>query len=769
MKIVTPISILLLLSSLAALLPPRAVAQVTEVPGEAALAPTAEALSLEPLRKELARGRSLFLSVNQRESIPVFRGIVTQLEGVLEKRPLTPPEMAIMEKALEYCGRAYFSSAETEKAEETFARLISLNPECTIDRDEASTKLIRFYDDLLSRITGILSITSTPPGASLTINGKAIEATTPCRVRLPSGFQNLEAAREGYRAVTTDVEVEGGRLVDVELALERIYASCRFMTVPEGVEIWIDGERRGVTTPLSFDAAPDAQDVQEPPPLTDPAEMADPEATEAAEAAGTLEGELFVAELTVGSHRVLFRKDCYVEEERLIDMPEPKDYVVDKTAMVPSVGSLTVETELPGATVFVDGEARGQTPLTMEALCSGRHILTVKRAREQADLIVMVDNGGAETLSVELEPAATYIGPLADTPILPTIRESLDRFMVGTLQGIKTLAISEIEPEKSALLESRIKELLVHLSAFATSGGDGESDRARREQAKPWVKMLVEGISAELDSDLLIFCDVVAKSFSERNFILYVLSPYSSSPDIFHLTGDMDQSVGILTERLDRRGPAPDRWAGAWFIDTVDPGGPVCVRLEPDGPAARAGLKVGDRIRAVEGAAVTDVKGLRDRFERPAAGEAIPVTVTTGDGRTVKMEIVLEALMTAVPLHDDDLVYNRIMIPLAKKARAGGPGSNSARLNLALCHMHFGDWLPALGLLDETELSAPRGLSNGTVSFFRGLCHREMGRNAMAIEHFRSAASAEGATLGSDAGSPVAPLAEFYLEVLEGK
>jgi len=44
-----------------------------------------------------------------------------------------------------------------------------------------------------------------------------------------------------------------------------------------------------------------------------------------------------------------------------------------------------------------------------------------------------------------------------------------------------------------------------------------------------------------------------------------------------------------------------------------------------------------------------------------------------------------------------------------------------------------------------------------------------MGQTAKAIEHFRSAASAQGATIRSDAGLPVAPLAEFYIKALEGE
>lgn len=711
----------------------------------------------EIIRKEFRQGCSLFLSVDQPQSIPIFISVIDGLEAARLGRPLSDEEGAILEQSMEYCGRAYYNNAEKDHAANMFTRLIALNPDYVIKREEASTKLIRFYDGLISDLTGVLSILSTPPGAAVKIDGSEAGRQSPCRLRLLAGSHSLELIRHGYRVDPTDVEIKAGETAAVNISMERIYASCRFVTVPDGVEVWVDGVKMGETAPL-----PGAGDQDN---SIDGGESE----SGGAGPSGAVEGDLLVPELTVGVHRIFYRKECFIDQEAEFDVPEPGDFVVDRVVMAPSVGAVTIDSAERGAYVYIDGREKGQTPLMVEGLCTGKHEVFVKKGREQERLTVVVERGKVVAISVDLKPAATYIGPPDDAPIPPAIRERFDGIAMEAFSSLGSLAVAGIGAEKRAMLEETIQSLLQELASYSKTDGGPEAIQTRQEQARTLIKMLVEDLVEKLETDLLILCNVVSKGLQERTFILYLLSPHSGSPDIFVLAGGAEQNLARLAEMLDRVSIGWGRWIGAWFVDSGEPGGPVCVRLCPEGAATAAGLRIGSRISAVKGVEVKGVSDMGDHLSRVEPGEEIEISVTAMDDQRSTKTVRVEPLAKTVPLQSSELVYNRVMIELAKEIRAGSEGAGLARLNLAICHMHFGDWSSALQVLEETGLPAARGFSEGTLSFYRGLCRRELGQTAGAIEDFRSAASAREATILSEAGLPLAPLAEFYIKALEGE
>jgi len=70
------------------------------------------------------------------------------------------------------------------------------------------------------------------------------------------------------------------------------------------------------------------------------------------------------------------------------------------------------------------------------------------------------------------------------------------------------------------------------------------------------------------------------------------------------------------------------------------PGGVRITRLQPDAPAARAGLLAGDVIVAIDGAPTADLVALRDTLGRREAGDRVEVTVRRGDEElTVDIEL----------------------------------------------------------------------------------------------------------------------------------
>jgi formylglycine-generating enzyme required for sulfatase activity/tRNA A-37 threonylcarbamoyl transferase component Bud32/tetratricopeptide (TPR) repeat protein len=80
-------------------------------------------------------------------------------------------------------------------------------------------------------------------------------------------------------------------------------------------------------------------------------------------------------------------------------------------------GALALESQPPGAAVFIDGEERGKTPLQVAALAPGRHrVRLALRFHEEAELDVEVVSNDVARRQVALTPSQGAIVVLTDPP-----------------------------------------------------------------------------------------------------------------------------------------------------------------------------------------------------------------------------------------------------------------------------------------------------------------------------------------------------------------
>jgi hypothetical protein len=84
------------------------------------------------------------------------------------------------------------------------------------DRTDAE----REAQGLRSRLS-MLTVTTTPSGASVSVDGKAVAGSTPLSVELRAGSHTLVARRDGYSPVTRSIDARFGRAVIMTLDLER--------------------------------------------------------------------------------------------------------------------------------------------------------------------------------------------------------------------------------------------------------------------------------------------------------------------------------------------------------------------------------------------------------------------------------------------------------------------------------------------------------------------------------------------------------------------
>lgn len=78
------------------------------------------------------------------------------------------------------------------RAEEAFALALEANPETTLDPTRVDPTVVKILESVRTRLTGSLVIGSTPPGATLLLDGKGA-GLAPQTIAVPAGKHRLEA------------------------------------------------------------------------------------------------------------------------------------------------------------------------------------------------------------------------------------------------------------------------------------------------------------------------------------------------------------------------------------------------------------------------------------------------------------------------------------------------------------------------------------------------------------------------------------------------
>jgi tetratricopeptide (TPR) repeat protein len=134
-----------------------------------------------------------------------------------------------------------------------------------------------------------------------------------------------------------------------------------------------------------------------------------------------------------------------------------------------------------------------------------------------------------------------------------------------------------------------------------------------------------------------------------------------------------------------------------------------------------------------------------------------------GPSGTRSVELIIAQTPQEIPLNEPSLLYNKVMMDLRQQVE-GYPGSEAAayaRLNLAICAMHFGDFAAAHEhlLKAKNELPQRPGISQGTALYYLGVALERLGYKKEALDAYRGAAAAKDATLFNNDGPAVAALA----------
>lgn len=677
------------------------------------LAPlAAEAEPPSELESELAAALDLFGSAAQPDSIAAFTAIIDRLRVAALERPLTGIEERALASSLYHRAEARFNLGENEGTEEDLRALYALEPGFQFDRSLISPKLVELLDRLRSELVADLELAVTPADARLSVDGVASDWVSG-PVALAAGKRSVTLSRPGHDPVTLELELLGGESRPLEVTLDRTSAVVRVEVSPPGAELFVDGEPAAGGSPA------------------------------------VLEG------LTPGQHVVEARLAGYRTERRTVSLTELADYALEPIQLTEARGVIRLSSVPEGARVTVDDERvpPGTGSLT---LAPGAHRVEVRAGTlgSYARTVELAD-GDALAVDVALEPTLALVAVLGG-----------DQTAAEKLRGRLAESLGALEKWDGWDASARGRETAARLGlqASALRGRSGtdlrEEDATRIQTAFDREIASSSYLVAVLDDDLYA---------THAELWLWAAAPGPLRPAVRTIALAESGELEGWIAAVERSVPAPRAWLGAQLIDSA--GGPLVWAVEPDGPAAEAGLARGQRLVAIDGAPAVSRRAVLDRLAAEAPGAEVELGVAAGDAATT-VRLTLGA-SPAIVGRTDPLALDPALFAAANAALTHASPATPLwvlRLNLADLMIRDGRWPEAVRILRSSEAPERPGLGRAAADYWLAialLANDPVAYAAPAREALERASRIEGGRLNHNDGPLLAPRIRTRLRELE--
>jgi hypothetical protein len=703
----------------------------------------------EQLLSLFSEAEGLFASVDQPDSIPLFSDIIATLEVFCSRDQCDQEQTVMLTESLAYRARARFNLGEEDAATTDLRRAITIIPELVLP-SEVSPRLLQIFDALRSEMVGYLQIAVSPQNAQIRIDGELIDSFVVSQAML-AGTHAITIERPGYQSIQEEIEVPGGDQVLLDRVLERVSAVYELFTRPPGATVSIDGRVIGSTSGSA------------PPYFTPSGEAARYRREEFSDA-------LIIENLQPGSHQIEVSLAGYRTFFAPLQVEDLGDY--SATVVLDRAQGTLVLVGLPqGASVTVNGEpARPTWPLGQRAAELQDAESAPRLTLTPGEYTVSVSAGTLGVFETTLSLADTQV---AEVPI--SLRAGVT--LLGVLGGDRVNARNLTEALTSTL--SGLEDwVLVDKSATGVELAEGLDISAPllREHADlPGVAVDWVGLQAAADRETpgsLYVLGVLSDDTWADAADLWVFpaAPGPARPDRLRVSLTDTAAVELFASNFTSPMPFERPWLGALMIDSMAAAGPLVVNVTEAGPAAAAGLQVGDTIVSIAETAVSSVRDANEVFAAATPGTTLAVQVQRSTGTAI-LELNLGTSPAVISPSEPGLVYSLISAALSRRL-SGGELSGPRwvlEMNRAAVLIHTGAWEAALDALRRIE-DAPTGpgLGQAAIDYWLGIALSALGPNYndSAIQLFQRAAAAPDGRLFHNDGPFVAPRARARLEAL---
>ena len=227
------------------------------------------------------------------------------------------------------------------------------------------------FDVKLKPNFGSIRLNTTPEqGAAVTLNGIPTGKTTPCTLeKVPAGDVRLSLSLPQYATATRDLTVIAGQAHELSVALDATFCEVNISTEP-AAQIFVGNDYKG---------------------------------------SGTWQGRLtpgvYTFEARLDKHRT-------ASEKRTVEVRQPLSLTLKP---LPITGSLKVKTDPLDASIKLDGENKGLSPLTLRNLLIGEHTIEIEKSGYNTLSKKITIEEGKETLVDETLSNYAFVS-ISSTP-----------------------------------------------------------------------------------------------------------------------------------------------------------------------------------------------------------------------------------------------------------------------------------------------------------------------------------------------------------------
>ncbi|MFC1853148.1 PEGA domain-containing protein [candidate division CSSED10-310 bacterium] len=682
------------------------------------------------LQSALTTAIKTFNSQDQPTAILQLNQIIDICQENMASREMNEEEKKILAQAYEYRGRAFYNIGETEKSQSDFSDLIKINPRYQLDSTLVSPKIVSLFDKIKGAMVGNLAVFSTPSGSEIYIKNKFLALTPMYSTELLKGEYLLEVKHHGFDVYSEKITILPNTPLEKEVTLVANTGTCIFYSSPAEVKIFIDEEIVGSTF---GQAPPEMAQMAEELNIT-PQELSAP---------------LKIEYVTPGVHRLELRKECFEPIIRSISV-EIKEHSFKPFKMEPSRTSIQVNSSQPGASVYLNDGFQGITPLTLNDVCTGKYLLTVKKEKKGKWFQeIELKRGEPQVFDTFMRPTITFLGI---TNAAERSQQVIDRVHEKLLSVFKDLSTINFTVASAEDRDKLSREIGIPVSALASFAATNSAIDAKRKAS------LLAEVGSRLDTDLMIF-GYIPEEKLHRHVHLELYSKYHGDADKIKLAFNDPAELSAFSKKMDSPLQLFQHWVGLVTIDTFLHDGIVVIKVLPNSPAQKAGFKIGDVLKKADNESIQNNGDFQDKLSKIRKGEKIKLTFSHQD--LIKaISIQIDETPVELPRNSPNIYYNKALAELKQKILEEKDDRliNFYRLNLGFCYMHFNDWQKAIeDAFSNTSLPSGSGISKGTLNFYIAHCYEKLGYLEEAKKFYSAAAAIKGATLESNNG----PFVEF--------
>jgi hypothetical protein len=379
-------------------------------------------------------------------------------------------------------------------------------------------------------------------------------------------------------------------------------------------------------------------------------------------------------------------------------------------------------------------------------VCSGPHRVQVLHTAGQYVEDVVVRRGAAARITGVVRPALAFLG-------------------VYTSEGTGSLAASDADWQTAA------RHLSLRITGFVDPQVSAEEIRALRKKGSlPLERLLVSGLDAT--EALALVQSIASKSgrsdsfmFAVRSGNVFIFRLYSALqpvPDLIEVPNLDESNLNFLVSEIDAATKSGSRLRTLSLgLDVIESSKGLVILKNTRPEPEKGSLIPGAVIRSVERKPMNSGE-LSLWLRARTSAEPVTLEVVTGKENSSSVPVTLLAHGAEYPWHSPDAAPNAVLAML-RHVIERDPAADEAKyaaLSLARGLMLQRHWGLALDVLARTNLEAHRaGVGAGTVLYYQGRCHEEMGDRGQAISFYRRAMEYPEATVGTFEGILITELA----------